>query len=576
MLLLTVAIILATGWLGVRALLARKALLRAQSGTEAIRGDLVRGDAAAASARLAGVRRDTGRARALTGDRLWRLASALPGIGDTFTTTHGLASAADTLAVDVFPHFIEVGAATDGGGLRSGDRVDLAALRRIHSEIDAAAVALTAVVQRVNALPTGLLPGPVADARQVLVRELEQLNRTTTAVRNATSIAPAMLGGAGRRRYFLALQTTAELRGSGGLLGGFGILEADQGRLRLVRLGPNKALKDTFPATTAGLDAEFGQRYARFGSDGFWLNSNMSGDYPTVNRIWTAMYERTTGERLDGSIAVDPVALAEILRATGPATLPDGEQVSADTIVDLTNKGIYERFPEHSQDATRDRLQLAIAQALYERVVAPVSHDNGLLPHLGAAATGGHVRMASNHPAEQAVLEQTPVGGALPGTSGPYLQLSINNAGGTKLDYYLRTHVEYAFDGATGDRQDVTVTVRLRNNAPASGLPSYVVLRPDLPGNAALVPGQNRLFVSVYAGVGATLRGAGLDGEFVELEKGTEQRHAVFSAFVTLDPGQERTLVLALSEAGADRTVSVVTPPTVVPGSVTVVDGARR
>jgi hypothetical protein len=569
-------LLLAGGWLGVRAVLARRALIRAQAGTEAIRADLVRGDPAAARTRLAGVRRDTGRARALTGDPLWRVASALPGAGNTFRAVQGLAAEADTLATGALPHFVAVGEATSGGGLRNGDQVDLAALRLMHGELDAAAGTLAGVVRRTGALPTHLLPGPVAEARRTLLHEVDRLSQTTVALRDATAVAPSMLGGDGRRRYFLALQTGAELRGSGGLLGGFGILEADQGRLRLVRLGPNKALQDTYPVATAGLDAEFAQRYARFGADGFWLNSNMSAHFPTVNRIWTSMYERTTGERLDGSIAVDAVALAEILKATGPATLAGGEQVTAETIVELTGKGIYERFPHHGQDATRDRLQLAVAQALYDRVVAPVSHDGGLLPSVGAAASSGHVRMASNHPAEQAVLAGSPVGGALPGTPGPYLQLAINNAGGTKLDYYLRTAVDYSFDGSAGDRQDVTVTLRLSSDAPASGLPSYVVLRPDLPGNAALVPGQNRLYVSVYAGVGATLRGAALDGDFVELEQGTEQGHSVYSAFVTLDPGQERTLVLGLTEPGTERTVAVVTPPTVLPASVTVVDGSRR
>jgi hypothetical protein len=222
----------------------------------------------------------------------------------------------------------------------------------------------------------------------------------------------------------------------------------------------------------------------------------------------------------------------------------------------------------------RNDLQLDIARALYDRLVAPISHDVGLLPQLGAAAATGHVHIASGHADEQAVLERTSVGGALPATDGPYLQLALNNAGGTKLDYYLKPLISYSFEAAHGDSEDVAVTVKLRSDAPTSGLPEYVVIRPDQPGNKSLVPGQNRIYVSVYAGRGATLRGAGIDGVPLQLEAGTEHGHPVWSAFVTLDPGQERTLLLALTERGTDQHVTVVPPPTVTPATTEILGGA--
>lgn len=570
-----VLLIAVGGWIGWRALRAKAALLQAQTRTEALRAALVDGDLPAARAHLDAVRRSTGQARELTSDPVWRVVERVPEAGRSLTTVRGLAAQADALAVQALPHFVEIGALTGGGTLRNGDRVDLTTLQRVAGELHAVTEELVSISADVRELPAGRLPAPVAEARTTFATELDKLVTTTTRLRDVTGVAPAMLGANGKRRYFLALQTSAELRGAGGLLGGYGVIEVDHGKVSLTALGPNKALRNTFPEQTAKLGPEFDARYARFGVDGFWLNSNMSAHFPTANAIWTSMYERTTGLRLDGSIAVDATAMSEILQATGPAVLPSGEQVSADKVVALTGAEIYARFPLHRQDRARDALQLEIARALYERVIAPVSHETGLLPRIGAAAAAGHIRMASNHPAEQQILAGTAVGAALPGTPGPYLQLALNNAGGTKLDYYLRTSVEYSFDGPDGDRTGVSVRIRLRNDAPAD-LPEYVVVRPDLPGNAALVRGQNRLWVSVYAGPGALLRGAGLDGQTAEIETGVERRHPVFSTFVTLDPGQERTLVLSLTEPGHDSTVSVVTPPTVVPAVVTVLGGQRR
>ncbi|MEP7055346.1 MAG: DUF4012 domain-containing protein [Actinomycetota bacterium] len=564
------------GWLGVTAVLARKALLRAQTATAELRNDLERADGTRAASRLAEIRRDTKRARTLTASPVWTLAGRLPVAGETPRTVRGLAQEADVLSSRVLPRFVAIGALSGGGGLRDGDRVNIGALKSMNLQLAAATPELEGVVRRSQALPSGSLLTSVAIARQQLIDDAGGLLRTATKLRDATGIAPAMLGADGPRRYFVALQTNAELRGSGGLLGAYAILEADGGRLRLSQLGANKALRDTYPQTTDGLDADFAARYDAFGADGFWLNSNMSAHFPTVSKIWSSMYERSAGVHIDGSIAVDPIALAQILKATGPATGPGGESVSADNIVALTEQQIYARYPAYAQDALRNALQLDIARSLYDRLVAPVSHDVGLLPQLGAAAGGGHVHMASSHPIEQAIIERSSVGGALPAADGPYLQLALNNAGGTKLDYYLKTSIDYSFEAAHGNNEDVSMTVKLRSDAPSTGLPEYVVIRPDQPGNKSLIPGQNRLHVSIYGGRGATLRGAGLDGVPLQLDAGTEQGHPVWSAFITLDPGQERTIVVALTERGTDQHVTIVPPPTVTPATVQILGGLPR
>lgn len=576
MVLLVLGLVVGVSWLAVSAVRARASLLRAQAATAAMRSDLERGDVDGAAGRLTAIQRDSRTARRLTASPVWTLAGAIPVAGQTPRTIRGLAYEADVLSARVLPRFVTLGRTTSGGALRNGDKVDVGALAAMHAELETITSELDGVARRSDALPHGLLLTQVAAARERLLADTTALSRTVTQLRDATAIAPAMLGAHGPRRYFVALQTNAELRASGGLLGAYAIVEADGGRLRLTELGPNTALRNTYPERTAGLGEVFDARYGKFGADGFWLNANMSAHFPTVSAIWCSMYERTTGQKVDGSIAVDPVALAEILKATGPATGPDGEQVSAENIVALTEQQIYARYPALAQDAIRDTLQIEIAKALYGRLVAPASHEVGLLPQLGAAAAGGHVRIASNHAREQAVLQRTSVGGALPAVDGPYLQLALNNAGGTKLDYYLRPSIRYSFEAAHGDRQDVAVEIGLTNTAPESGLPEYVVIRPDLPGNVSPVPGQNRIYVSVYAGRGATLRGASLDGVPLPLEAGTEQGHPVWSTFVTIDPGQERRLLLALTERGGDQHVRVVPPATVLAPAIEVLGGAAR
>ena len=68
-----------------------------------------------------------------------------------------------------------------------------------------------------------------------------------------------MMGAEGPRTYFMAFQTNAEARGTGGLLGGFGILRFDDGKPTVDTLGPNTELNKPF--TPIDLGPEYTSQY---------------------------------------------------------------------------------------------------------------------------------------------------------------------------------------------------------------------------------------------------------------------------------------------------------------------------
>jgi hypothetical protein len=159
----------------------------------------------------------------------------------------------------------------------------------------------------------------------------------------------------------------------------------------------------------------------------------------------------------------------------------------------------------------------------------------------------------------------------LPDEPGPFAGLVVNNAAGSKLDYYLDRSLVWEPD-CSGDTGSVTATVKLTNRAPASGLPSYVTLRVDSPAHRPR-PGDNRILVSYYAGVGAHLTGATLDGRRVLLSPGVERGHPVYTLDLELPAQSSRTLVLHLREPQADRTPTVLRQALVTPLKATVKRG---
>ena len=555
-------LVAAGAWVAVRGNAARRHLAAARAEVPALRSALLSSDRTGVPERLARVQRETAAARRLTSDPVWRLAERVPWAGRSLRTAAGLADAVDDLARDTFPELDAASRQLDLASLRpDGDRIAVDRLDAARAPLRRVRDSVVRTEGRVRVLPSSGVLGQVAAARDELLRELASLRGSTDAAWTAAEVAPAMLGRDGKRTYFFAILNNAEMRGSGGLLGAYGILEADDGRLRMRELGTNAALRNTrTPAVDMG--EEFVARYGRFAADSWWVNANMSPHFPSASRIWTGLWERTRGERLDGTIAVDPVGLAAILRVTGPARLADGDVVSADNVVDLTERVAYQRFA--ADNDARDRYLQRVARAAYLKAVSGAGDTAELVRALASAAGQRHVQVASEHRAEATLLAETPLAGELPGDPWqPYLEVVAQNAGGNKLDYYVRREVAYARSG-----DEATIEVRIRNEAPA-GLPPYVTNRLDLPGLEAPVRGQQRLYVSVYSSVGSGLLGATLDGREVALEAEVERGHGVFSLFLDVDPGEERVLVLRVRER-ASGPVRFRPQPVVVPDRLTI------
>jgi hypothetical protein len=283
-----------------------------------------------------------------------------------------------------------------------------------------------------------------------------------------------------------------------------------------------------------------------------WRSANLTADTPTAGRILAALWHQQFGQQLDGVLFVDPVALSDLLRATGPLRLDDGTRLTSHNAVQLLLVDVYRRFATIG-DAQRNVYLTAAIREVVGRLRQPGLSAGKLIQSVSSAVSQGHLQVWSAHPALQRQLVSSRVGGALR-ADGPFLEVVTQDVGGSKLAAYLHREVTYdgvptgvAMDLGQGGRleEDAEVRVVLRNEAPA-GLPAYVTARPDDP-RAPL--GQAKYWVSVYLGPGGSVLDATLDGRAISLESATERGLPVFSAFVTIDRGSARTLDLHVRQA---------------------------
>ncbi|PRC56366.1 hypothetical protein C6A85_38980, partial [Mycobacterium sp. ITM-2017-0098] len=83
-------------------------------------------------------------------------------------------------------------------------------------------------------------------------------------------------------------QTNAEARGTGGLLGGYGLLSFDNGAPTVSSLASNTDLSDAVGPVDLG--AEYERQYGYMEPFADFRNSNMSPHFPYAAQIWKTMW----------------------------------------------------------------------------------------------------------------------------------------------------------------------------------------------------------------------------------------------------------------------------------------------
>jgi hypothetical protein len=486
------------------------------------------------------------RAQNATHSLPWNIASVVPWLGSPFKTGQQISDVVLGLVADVLQPSAHVGEAISPNRLLGENgRVDVQLLRDAAPKLSEISTAATTLDAQARAISEPMYLTAMRDARAALQAQTSDLSGLLDHTALAARLAPSMMGADGPRSYFIGFQTNAEARGTGGLLGGFGILRFDNGTAAVETLGRNNELNKPFAPIDLG--PEFTAQYGFDDPTTDLRNSNTSSHFPYAAQIWRSMWEQQSGSKVDGVISIDPVALSYILGAVGPVTMPDGETITADNVVELTESTAYIRYAADN-DARKTYLQ-SVASAVVQKMTGHLESPRQLLDALGKAVGEGRIAVWSSLPDEQQLLEETPLAHEVPDDPAPYAAVVINNLGGNKLDYYLTRQIEYSAGACNSTTRTSTVTVRLTNNVPDVPLPDYVASLPGLSEVDIDVPkNSNVTSVALLATKGSLLSGAFVNGEKVPVYRGVERGHPTFETQLALLRGEPVEVKFELSE----------------------------
>jgi len=366
------------------------------------------------------------------------------------------------------------------------------------------------------------------------------------------------------KRWFVAIQNLSELRATGGITGAYAILTSKNGKVKLEEYGSDKTLLkmgairyDSYPEELRDI----------WGVDlGDWRDINASAHAPYAARLMADGWQQKRGQKVDGVLFVGQGVVSELSGAVGAITVR-GVTVDPSNVIDFLAKDIYAKF---TKVEVKDAVVGELAKEMFSRLVAGKVSAGGFLKSAAEDPTGDRIIAWAEDKDIQKQFANYLVSGEVSEKFGPNVLVTVNNAGGNKLDAYTTVKIDYllgvcnvdTFTGYQGRKS--RVTVEITNNAPSSGLPWYVDVRLDDSFGESRPKGSNRELVTIYGPVGSEAETITVNGEEDFVSIGTDRNRPIWVFDIGLLSGEKKVLVIDLVEPISDDNQEQVTgAPTV-------------
>jgi hypothetical protein len=263
------------------------------------------------------------------------------------------------------------------------------------------------------------------------------------------------------------------------------MLTVEQGSLRLDAMRSFSAYP--VPRGKVPLTGDFAGRWGFLHPNVEWRNLGSSPQFPSQAALATRMWKAATGISVDGVLALDVVALKDLLAATGPVHLDDGTTMLADQVLgDVMLRQYLGIVGYPDQSTRRDRLS-QIARAALANLDQGGWHAADLVDQLRGAARGRHLLAWSSHKAQQEGWVAAGIDGAV---APDAVLVGLHNRGGNKLDQFISVRGTVA-TGTVTSGWAVTLKLTLQNVTPAR-LPQYV--QGPFPGAVGAAAGLYQAF----------------------------------------------------------------------------------
>ena len=546
--LLPVVVVL-SGVFTIQALQARNALDDAATQADVLRDQLVGGDTAGAASTLARLQDSAEDARSATDGPLWWTLAQVPWLGRNVEAVSVVSAEIERVADVAAPPVVDVADQINARTFSPTDgAIDVAAIGRLAAAVSTSHDALRDTAGRLAAIDTDSLVGPLRGPVGELTTKVDSVESVAQNADLAAELLPDLLGARGPRHYLLMNQNNAEIRSTGGIVGSFAVITADQGR---VTLGTQGSIQDLPPLDEPLLPLTADELESFPSSIGTDIRDvNITPDFPRTAALAQSLVENRFDVDLDGVLSVDPVAVSHLLAGTGPIELDSGQILDEDNAVDLLLHDVYTDIDDiEAQDEFFEQANDRIFAAFVQGDGDP----SAVLSALVQGIEENRITFWSDRASEQDLIAPTALSGAFAADDGPtpHVGVYLSDAASTKMEYFLdQDTTVLATRCLDGGRQELTTTTTLTSTAPADA----ASLAESVTGFGTFVPrGQMRLIMRLFAPYEGTVTSLALDGAQVPISDSAFRGRGLARVDFVLRPGQSHTVTTRIV-TGAGQT----------------------
>lgn len=561
----------AAAWLGVQAGVIKDNLQSTTQLLPKLKKQLTANDSAGAGSTVDTLSRHTAAAKAAATDPVWKVAGALPWIGSNFAAATTVTVTADDVVQLAAKPLLGAFESLDWQALTPADgAVGLDAINSAAPNVVSAANTVQLSYDRIADIDKEKLMPQIADPLSAAQEQLDDLRGTLNIASSTVRLLPAMMGTGDTRNYLLLIQNSAEVRATGGIPGALAVLRTDKGKIQLTSQDSASAMGAFDPALK--VDAAQETIYSnRLGS--YMQNVTMTPDFPTAATTARAMWQkRHPGDVIDGVIAIDPSALALVLKATGPvdvgSVIPEGVDVgnlptklTSENLVKALLSDVYANIED---PALQDAYFAEVAKKVFAEVSSGKTSGEKLVSALGKGVQENRIKIWSSRADEQKLLVSQQIGGAISGPSVAPAAFGVyfNDGTGAKMDYYVKRTVQLVQHCSAGGYGQYTARITLTNTAPAdagTSLPRYVTGG----GTYGVTRGHVATNVIAYGPAQARTQAARVNGKSTPVGSFAHAERPVGVIRVDLAPGQTTTVELDFAKVVQSSPAQLDVTPTV-------------
>ena len=421
------------------------------------------------------------------------------------------------------------------------------------------------------------ITGPSSDDAAALNRELQAIDPTIlpsqykdqfNALRTqATVIAPSLseasilskqaasfLGDQIDKRYLVVFQNNAELRGSGGFMGSFALVDFSQGKIKKITVPPGGTYD-----TEAGLTQRIVAPQPLWLLQPLWhmWDANWWPDWPTSAKKIEWFYEKSDGPTVDGVISLTPTVVERILAVHGPVDMTKdyGVIITADNFWQVT-----QAFSEQKPSTTNAPKKIIgdLITKLMEDLPKNMTTEKALalVKVLEDSLDQKQILVYLNDNSLESSVQSFGWDGAIKNTNDDYLMVTSTNIGGQKSDRTINETITHSSkilpDGQIIDTLKIERTHTAHKNDQFTGVRNVSWMRIYVPRGAKLISasGVQNPDPGFFKEPDATWSKdpdlASENSATIDPSSGTriydEDGKTVFANWSMVDPGQTTTL----------------------------------